>query len=146
MLWHFWWRLLCQYLSMSHKETTLNCIYLIILSKLGITVILQTFQWNHPKPTMKCSESFMFATAIVNSDKTCIRKCIYNLTSRLSTTTNLIAQCTLSSAAYTTSILHKSWISVNFQILSLENVHWTPQTDHSILSIVLLNLFMLTLT
>ena len=50
--------------------------------------------------------SFMFATAAVDSRKTRIRKCIYSLMSRLSTSTNLTVQYTLNSDVYTTSDLH----------------------------------------
>ena len=38
---------------------------------------------------MRCSASFMFANAVVDSYSTCIRKSIFSLMSRLKTSTNV---------------------------------------------------------
>ena len=57
---------------------------------------------------MRCSASFMFANAVVDSCSTCIRKSIFSLMSRLNTSTNIIVQSTLNSDVYTTSELYQS--------------------------------------
>ena len=68
-----------------------------------------TLQWAHNafrmlhNLHMRCSASFMFANALVDSCSTCIRKCIFSLMSRLNTSTNVIVQSTLNSDVYTTS-------------------------------------------
>ena len=67
--------------------------------------------------SMRCSASFMFATVVVGSCKTRIRKCIYSLINRMSTSTNLIIQCTLHSDVYTTSGVFRSWISALYTII-----------------------------
>ena len=46
---------------------------------------------------MRCSVSFMFANAVVDSCSTCIRKSIFSLMSRLNASTNVIVQSTLNS-------------------------------------------------
>ena len=67
--------------------------------------------------SMRCSASFMFATAVVDSCKIQIRKCIYSLMTRLSTSTNLIVQCTLNSDVHTMSGLLRSWICALYTII-----------------------------
>ena len=44
---------------------------------------------------MRCSASFMFANAVVDSCSTCIRKSIFSLMSLLNMSTNVIVQSTL---------------------------------------------------
>ena len=58
---------------------------------------------------MRCSDNFMFANAVVDSCSTCIRKSIFSLMSRLSTSTNLNVQSTINSDVYATSELYQRW-------------------------------------
>ena len=59
---------------------------------------------------MRCSASFMFANALVDSCSMCIRKSIFSLMSRLNTSTNVIVQSTLNSDMYTTSESYQRWV------------------------------------
>ena len=59
---------------------------------------------------MRCSSSFMFANAVVDSCSTCIMKSIFSLMNRLNTFTNAIVQSTLNSDVYTTSELYQRWV------------------------------------
>ena len=96
---------MCSYLCYLWDKYTKSSMQHFIVSYNNAFRIL------HNLPT-RCSASFMFGTAAVNSCKTRIRKCIYSLTSCWSTSTNVIVQCTLNSHVYITSGLHSSWISV----------------------------------
>ena len=66
---------------------------------------------------MRCSARFMFAAAVVDSCKTRIRKSIYSLITMLSTSTNLIVQCTLNSDVCITSDLLRSRIRALYTII-----------------------------
>ena len=57
-----------------------------------------------------CSASFMFANAVVDNCTTRVRKCIFSLLGRLTTSTNVIVQSALNSDVYTTSTLQQRWI------------------------------------
>ena len=59
---------------------------------------------------MRCSGSFMFANAVVDNCTTRVRKCIFSLLGRLTTSTNVIVQSALNSDVYTTSTLQQRWI------------------------------------
>ena len=59
---------------------------------------------------MRCSATFMFANAVVDSCSTCISKSLLSLMSRLNTSTNVIVRSTLNSHAYTTSELYQGVI------------------------------------
>ena len=59
---------------------------------------------------MRCSASFMFANAVVDNCTTRVRKCIFSLLGRLTTSTNVIVQSALNSDVYTTSTLQQRWI------------------------------------
>ena len=49
---------------------------------------------------MRCSASFMFANAVVDNCTTRVRKCIFSLLGRLTTSTNVIVQSALNSGVY----------------------------------------------
>ena len=59
---------------------------------------------------MRCSASFMFANAVVDSCSTCIRKRIFSLMSRLNTSTNIIVLSTINTDVYTTSEVYQIWV------------------------------------
>ena len=59
---------------------------------------------------MRCSASFLFANAVVDNCTTRVRKYIFSLLGRLTTSTNVIVQSALNSDVYTTSTLQQRWI------------------------------------